>query len=84
MIKVELLSNPGCPHVDGARRLLEECLSELKLALPVEELVGAFASPTIRVDGHDVMGAPASAEPSCRLDLPTRDRILAALSAITR
>ena len=83
MIRIELLSNPGCPHVAKARQLLSACLDEVKLDVRVEEQVGAFPSPTIRIDGRDVMGAPANSGASCRLDLPTRDRILAALDAAT-
>jgi hypothetical protein len=47
----------------------------------VQELEGAFASPTLLVDGVDVTGRPAVSEPSCRLDLPTREQILAAFNS---
>ena len=79
MIEIELLSVDGCPHVDAARRLLKACVDELQVRAHIEEKVGAYPSPTIRVDGEDVMGSHLSAEAACRLDTPTRDRVLAAL-----
>jgi hypothetical protein len=33
------------------------------------------------VDGRDVMGRPALTGAACRLDVPTRERVLAALRA---
>ena len=79
MIEIELLSVEGRPHVDAARRLLKACVEELQVRANIEEKVGAYPSPTIRVDGEDVMGSLLSAEAACRLDTPTRDRVLAAL-----
>src|SRR5438093_10934345 len=78
-IQVELQSVAGCPHVDAARALLRECLLELQLDVAVADTVGAYPSPTILVNGADVMGAPASHAAACRLDVPTRQRLLAAL-----
>jgi len=40
---------------------------------------GDFSSPSIIVNGVDVMGAPAMGGASCRLDQPTRQRVLGAL-----
>jgi hypothetical protein len=79
MVEIELLSVAGCPHVDAARKLLKECVEALHVRAQIEEKVGDYPSPTIRVDGEDVMGSPPSAEAACRLDTPTRERILAAL-----
>ena len=79
MVEVELRSVAGCPHADAARALLRECLTELQLEAAVEDKVGAYPSPTILVDGEDVMGAPASQAAACRLDVPTRHRLLDAL-----
>ena len=78
-MKVELLYVHGCPHVSAARHVLQSSLKEVGLEVAVEEHEGAYPSPTILVDGKDVMGAPASAAPVCRLDTPTRERVLAAL-----
>ena len=79
MVEVELRHVAGCPHADAARALLKECLTELKLDVAVLDKEGDYPSPSILVNGEDVMGAPASQAASCRLDVPTRPRLLAAL-----
>jgi hypothetical protein len=82
MVKVELQHVPGCPHAEAARALLRECLAELELDVPFDDIEGEYPSPTILVNGEDVMGAPASQAAACRLDVPTRARLLAALRKI--
>jgi hypothetical protein len=78
-LKVELQYVVGCPHADAARALLGECLTELQLDTVVEEKEGDYPSPTILVNGGDVMGAPPSQGSACRLDVPARHQLLAAL-----
>ena len=79
MIRIELLHTTECPHVDSARLLVRACLAELGMNATIEEQTGAYPSPTVRVNGRDVMGPPAGAGDLCRLDLPTHDRVVAAL-----
>lgn len=79
--KVELLHTPECANLDAARALLESCISELGLAITVIDREGDYPSPTILVNGTDVMGRSLSDSPTCRLDVPTRERILEALQA---
>jgi hypothetical protein len=78
---VELLLVPHCPHAEHARAVLARCLAEAGLAAPVMERVGDYPSPTVLVNGVDVMtgaaGAPSSQ--ACRLDRPTPQKVLAAL-----
>ena len=79
--EVELLHLPDCPNVDAARNLLRACLSEMGLtSLEVADTAGDFPSPSILVNGIDVMGQPATEFASCRLDLPTRERVMSALA----
>lgn len=80
---VELLANRGCPHVEATRELLRDCLAGLDLDAPITDRVGRYASPTVLIDGVDVMGRAARSvdEDTCRLDLPTRERVLAALQS---
>jgi hypothetical protein len=79
---IELLVSPSCPNAAAARAVLAECLDRLSLSIPVRERVGEYPSPTILVDGIDVMtgarGAPRLQ--ACRLDVPTTARVLAALT----
>jgi hypothetical protein len=80
-MKVELLLTPDCPHATAARAVLTDCLDQLGLEVQVWERVGDYPSPTILVDGVDVMtgtvGAPR--RQACRLDVPTAPRVLVAL-----
>jgi hypothetical protein len=82
-VRVELLLTPDCPHAAAARRVLSRCLDQLGLQVVVVELVGDYSSPTVLVDGVDVMSDARgpSRMPACRLDLPTAPRILSALRA---
>jgi hypothetical protein len=50
------------------------------LNVTVEELEGPYPSPTLLINGADVTGRPIAAGPSCRLDSPTDDEILGALT----
>jgi hypothetical protein len=78
-VRIELRYVSGCANVDAARSLLRACLGELGLEANVTEVEGDFPSPTIRVNGADVMGAVNSEGAFCRLDVPTRERLMAAL-----
>jgi glutaredoxin len=78
-MKIEVLHESDCPHFDAARALLHECLTELQLDAAIEDKEGAYTSPTIIVNGVDVMGAPTFMAAACRLDVPTKQTLLAAL-----
>lgn len=79
-MRIELLSHAGCPNVVAARDLLTECLLLMGLEVVVTEDVGAYPSPSILINGVDVMRAGALlGGRSCRLDVPTREAIVVAL-----
>jgi len=80
-MRVELLSAPGCPNAAAAKTAVSDCLTALGIDVPIIERVGSYASPTVLIDGIDVM-RPDEGTPegdACRLDLPTAQRILDAL-----
>lgn len=79
-MRIEHLSSPGCPNAVASYRLLARCVAEVVPGAAVIERVGAFASPTVLVNGIDVMrpDQPLS-EACCRLDLPSRAAIITAL-----
>lgn len=80
-MRVELLSAPGCPNVAAAKTTVSDCLTALGMDVPIIERVGSYQSPTVLIDGIDVM-RPDEEMPeadACRLDLPTAQRILQAL-----
>jgi hypothetical protein len=77
---VQLLSAPGCPLVERARSALHRALTRAGITAAVEELVGAYPSPAILINGRDVVtGGLPTPEACCRLDLPTTAQIAAAL-----
>ena len=79
---VELRTSPRCPNADSARRLLKDCLAAAGVAATVIERVGTYHSPSELIDGVDVMDPGAAlVGDACRLDVPTRERVLAALAA---
>jgi hypothetical protein len=58
-----------------------ECLTTLGLTVPIIDRVGRYPSPTVLVNGVDVMRPGAApVGDACRLDLPTPQRVLDALS----
>lgn len=77
---VEVLFASGCPNAAGALALVRRCLEQLGLDADLVSREGDYPSPTVRVDGEDVMGAPPAWERGCRLDLPTEERVLRALA----
>jgi hypothetical protein len=77
---VELRYASGCPHLAATRALVERCLMAAGCAAEIEERQGPFPSPSVLVDGVDVMGPPRVEGPACRLDLPTEERLMARLA----
>jgi len=85
-MRIELLTAPHCPHAAPARQVIADCLSTLGLLdVPIIDRVGRYPSPTVLVNGVDVMRPEATAPvgDACRLDLPTARRILDVLRADT-
>lgn len=81
--RVVILHVPDCPLLERLLVQTHECLTEIGVDARVELLEGEYPSPTLLVDGIDVAtGKPPSGEPCCRLDLPTREKIRAAIAAL--
>jgi len=80
-IKIQLLSVPNCPLVRKVRSMLDDCLAKTHIDARVEELVGDYNSPTLLVNGLDVtcQPSPPEGQTACRLDLPSKEQVLAAL-----
>jgi hypothetical protein len=76
---VELRSVPGCPNLAPVRQALRRALADLGLPTVVTGVVGDYPSPTILINGADVMGGTGDGPAACRLDLPTAEQIGAAL-----
>jgi hypothetical protein len=83
LMLVELLLVDDCPHADAARGALQRGLNQLGLDVTVEERLGDYPSPTILVNGVDVMtgAAGVASAYACRLDVPTQAAVVTALGA---
>jgi hypothetical protein len=81
-VRIELLTSPGCPHATAAKQTVTDCLATLGIDAPIVERVGRYPSPTVLVDGVDVMHPEGTGpnDDACRLDLPTTERVLDALT----
>lgn len=101
-IEIQLLYFAGCPNYDAARRALEDVIHEGSIEIPVQmvlvssdedaELLRFVGSPTIRIDGHEIVPPPPGAPyaMACRnyrdeegrvVGFPTRSVMRAALRA---
>ncbi|MCB0950709.1 MAG: alkylmercury lyase family protein [Mycobacterium sp.] len=82
-MQIELLTSPGCPNAVAAKQTITDALATLGMDAPIIERIGRYPSPTVLVDGVDVMRPDAGAPigDACRLDLPTPQRVLDALRA---
>lgn len=89
MPRVELIYFVGCPHIEAARTQLRAALEEA--GLPVEwtesDDARGYGSPSILINGVDVLEAQQGAGNSCRVyrgsevpGSPPRAAILRALS----
>jgi hypothetical protein len=80
--RVQILQVEGCPLVDGLRETVRRSLARTASAAQIEELKGDYPSPTLLIDGIDIVtGRPPDLHPACRLDVPTEDQVVAALRA---
>ena len=86
MPKIEFLFENSCPNVTAARAALRTALAQAGLPCQWQEWerqdlrapdhARRYGSPTILVDGRDIVGEPPSDEPSCRIytSAPGRNR----------
>jgi len=76
---VQILHVPDCPLLHPARRAVDRAAASIGVRVRIDLVEGAFASPSVLVDGEDVTGASGSGGARCRLDLPTDEQIRSAL-----
>jgi len=78
-VTISILYHAGCPHARPAIDLVHRCVARLDIVAAIVEEEGDHPSPTVLVDGCDVMGVQSPPGRYCRLDVPTEDRVLEAL-----
>jgi hypothetical protein len=76
---VQILHVPDCPLLPSARRAVDRAAASLGAHVHVDEVEGAFPSPSVLVDGKDVTGTSITGGAQCRLDVPTDEQIRVAL-----
>ncbi len=83
MTRIDFWYANDCPNAPSVRRVLDECLRRRDLAATTvhEHQGGDYPSPTILVDGVDILGESPVTGAACRLFLPSRDRTLDALAS---
>lgn len=79
-IRIQILHVRDCLLVEGLPPLVARCVAQSAIRVTVEEIEGPHPSPTLLVNGQDATGRPIADAPSCRLDLPTEEQVLAALA----
>ena len=82
--RVQILHLPNCPLVEHLRALVRHALAHCDLHAAIEEIEGAYPSPTLLINGTDVTGRVPRAGLACRLDLPSEEQIVTALMARAR
>ena len=80
-MRVELLHHHGCRFAQATYLLVQECLVALGIPTEVLVRVGEYPSPTVLINGTDVMRPTEELTEvrMCRIDMPTRDQLLATL-----
>jgi hypothetical protein len=88
-VRVDLVYFTGCPNVAPMRELLSRCLARVYHDTKVIEVntddpstaesYRSLPSPTVLVDGVDVLGGDTDGAAACRTRLPTEDELLSAL-----
>lgn len=80
--RMQILHVADCPLVDGLREIARRGLASVECGARIEEMEGDYPSPTLLIDGIDVVtGRPVARHAACRLDVPTEEQVVAALRA---
>jgi hypothetical protein len=88
-MRVELVYFTGCPNVPSMRQLLRRCLEACGLDPEIVEVntqdpttlasYRRFSSPTVLVEGVDVLAGTTSDAEACRLEMPSEAELIAAI-----
>ena len=74
--RLQILQVPDCPRVAQLVDEVRVCVTECGVRERVEIVVGDYPSPTLVIDGLDVLtGQPVQGGPCCRFDLPSSEQI---------
>lgn len=80
-VQVSILHVPDCPLVGRLQSDVETTAQRLGVHTRIERIEGDYPSPTLLVDAAALEGYPLTADPACRIDVPTGEQIAAAIRA---
>ena len=88
-MRVEIVYFTGCPNVAAMRELVRRCLMRCGFDQAIDEVntdepttpaeYRRFASPTVLVDGVDILAGALSDAAACRLGMPSEAELIAAI-----
>jgi predicted RNase H-like HicB family nuclease len=80
-LRISIFHVPDCPSVSRVRQTLEEALDSVGATAVIEEIEGAYPSPTVLIDGAEIDGYRLASGPACRIGLPEAGELAAAIVA---
>jgi hypothetical protein len=78
-LPISIFHVPVCPLIGHVREAVEAALERVGATAIIEEIEGEYPSPTLLIDGVELDGHPLGSDPACRIDLPKREVITAAI-----
>jgi hypothetical protein len=78
-VVVQILHAPECPLPPAAREAVDRAAASIRARVHIDEVEGAFPSPSVVVGGTDVSGRSPSGGACCRFDLPTDEQLRRAM-----
>jgi uncharacterized protein (DUF1786 family) len=80
-VTIDVLYFEGCPHAASTLALVRSCATRFGADVAIVEHEGDYPSPSVLVNGHDIMGDLGATGRACRRDLPSEERIMDTIRA---
>lgn len=80
-LRISIFRVPDCLSAGRLRAEVEAALDHLGVTAVIEEIEGAFCSPTVLIDGAEIASYPLASDAACRIDLPAAAEIESAIRA---
>ena len=80
-VTVDVLYFDGCPNAATTLALVRSCVARFGGGVEIVEHQGDHPSPSVLVNGEDIMGDPGTTGRACRCDLPSEQRIMDTIRA---
>jgi hypothetical protein len=80
-VTIDVLYFNGCPNAATTLALVSSCAARFGGSVEIVEYEGDHPSPSVLVNGQDIMGDPGTTGRACRRDLPSEERIMDTIRA---